>query len=304
MRRLPALLVACSARRPSSSARHACSSTTSDVLRRLGRQASIEISPHQAEELVAYASTDARVPQTVFVNMVQRDASHFDDVSSACERLAAAGFEPVPHVPAARLRDAAHGAAVFESLERHGASAALLVAGNDAPRDVSVASLAECASVAGVGTHFAGFPEGHPYRDDGDDVLLDKLRAHGGGVVTQFTRDPAGALGPWLDGVARNAAVVFVGAPGPAPTETLDRFRDLCGVGPSLHVDGAASLDDDADALRWPTADVQALADYVRRGGAAAERVRLHVYPFGGLDAALSFIDALSRGVLPGGGRS
>ena len=58
---------------------------------------------------------------------------------------------------------------------------------------------------------------------------------------------------------------------------------------------------DGDDALLAPAADVGALADYL---GSSEGNVRLHVYPFGGRDAALVFLDALaSKGILwePGG---
>ena len=66
--------------------------------------------------------------------------------------------------------------------------------------------------------------------------LSEKLRAHGGSVVSQFCRDLPFVLDAWLDATRPNAEAIFVGVPGPAPRAKLRRFYDLCGVGPSAAV--------------------------------------------------------------------
>ncbi|KAH8091915.1 phosphorelay sensor kinase [Aureococcus anophagefferens] len=235
--------------------------------------------------------------------MVRADAAHFEAVAAACEALRAAGLEAVPHAPASRFDDDAHAGRVLDELSAAGATSALVVAGNDfdgsAPDVDAVAALAR---KRGFRCLFAGFPEGHPHESSGGARLAAKLAPAGAGVVTQFVRDPA-VLGEWLDG-APAAETVFVGVPGPATRRRLAQMAALCGVGPSVYVDAYDVDDDDDDgddALLAPAADVGALADYL---GSSEGNVRLHVYPFGGLDAALVFLDALaSKGILwePGG---
>ena len=285
-------------------AQNRCYATTTRrraQLRSLGRRASLEISPHQVEDLVG-ARDHLAIPKTIFVNMVQADAAHFEAVAAACEALRAAGLEAVPHVPASRFDDDAHAGRVLDELSAAGATSALVVAGNDfdgsAPDVDAVAALAR---KRGFRCFFAGFPEGHPHDSSGGARLAAKLAPASAGVVTQFVRDPA-VLGEWLDGARPAAETVFVGVPGPATRRRLAQMAGVCGVGPSVYVDAYDVDDDDGDdALLAPAADVGALADYL---GSSEGNVRLHVYPFGGLDAALVFLDALaSKGILwePGG---
>ena len=157
-------------------------------------------------------------------------------------------------------------------------------------------SVAACAAaLLDMRPVFAGFPEGHPYVPRGGARLAEKLRAHGGSVVSQFCRDLPFVLDAWLDATRPNAEAIFVGVPGPAPRAKLRRFYDLCGVGPSAAVE-AVSEDADAADVVAPARDVAALAAYLERHSIDDASVRLHLYPCGGVERCLAYVEGLCSG--------
>jgi len=267
--------------------RHLCA-----ALRRLGEDASIEIAPRHADALLAHAMK----PRTVFVNMVETDAAHFGAVAAAVGKLAAAGREAVPHVPASRLSDEGHAAAVFEMLAGAGARGALVVAGNDAAdAAVGVDAAAAAAERAGLRRYFAGFPEGHPWDPAGG---LDRLKGRLVGdsaVVAQFVADPS-SIEPFLDAVRPRS--VHVGVLGPAREGALAAFASRCGVGPSAAVSAAGeggAAERLVPAVVPATADAAAIAKYLGTNVGPYRRARLHVYPVGGLDPALAWLARLAN---------
>ena len=120
VRRRAALIAVCAVR---------ALSTTSERLRQLGRTASIEIAPRQATRYAELAKARPSAPRTVFVNFVDTEDEHFAAVEAACAVLKAAGLDPVPHVPASRVKNAA--VKRLRALRDAGAASALIIAGND-----------------------------------------------------------------------------------------------------------------------------------------------------------------------------
>ena len=285
-RRRAALIAVCAVR---------ALSTTSERLRQLGRHASIEIAPRQATRYAELAKARPSAPRTVFVNFVDTEDEHFAAVEAACAVLKEAGLDPVPHVPASRVKNAA--VKRLRALRDAGAASALIVAGNDwTDICARVDDVAACAAaLLEMRPVFAGFPEGHPYVPRGGARLSEKLRAHGGSVVSQFCRDLPFVLDAWLDATRGDAEVIFVGVPGPAPRAKLRRFYDLCGVGPSAAVE-AVSDDADADDVVAPARDVAALAAYLERHSIDDASVRLHLYPCGGVERCLAYVERLCSG--------
>lgn len=286
VRRRAALLAVCAVR---------ALSTSSDRLKQLGRHASIEIAPKQAATYAKLSNERPTAPRTVFVNFVETDEGHFAAVEEACATLKAAGLDPIPHVPASRVKN--EPVKRLRALRDAGAASALIIAGNDwTDICARVDDVAACAAaLLGLRPLFAGFPEGHPYVDRGSARLAEKLRAHGGSVVSQFCQDLPAHLAPWLDATRGDAEIIFVGVPGPAPRETLRRFYDLCGVGPSAAVEAAADEDSDGDVVA-PTRDVDALAAYLEKHAVDDASVRLHLYPCGGVDRCLAYVERLCSG--------
>ena len=120
VRRRAALIAVCAVR---------ALSTTSERLRQLGRTASIEIAPRQATRYAELAKARPSAPRTVFVNFVDTEDEHFAAVEAACAVLKAAGLDPVPHVPASRVKNAA--VKRLRALRDAGAASALIIAGNN-----------------------------------------------------------------------------------------------------------------------------------------------------------------------------
>ena len=180
VRRRAALIAVCAVR---------ALSTTSERLKQLGRHASIEIAPRQATTYAELAKARPSAPRTVFVNFVDTEDAHFAAVEAACAVLKEAGLDPVPHVPASRVKNAA--VKRLRALRDAGAASALIIAGNDwTDICARVDDVAACAAaLLDMRPVFAGFPEGHPYVPRGGARLAEKLRAHGGSVVSQFCRD-------------------------------------------------------------------------------------------------------------------
>ena len=162
VRRRAALIAVCAVR---------ALSTTSERLRQLGRHASIEIAPRQATRYAELAKARPSAPRTVFVNFVDTEDEHFAAVETACAVLKEAGLEPVPHVPASRVKNAA--VKRLRALRDAGAASALIIAGNDwTDICARVDDVAACAAaLLDMRPVFAGFPEGHPYVPRGGCLL-------------------------------------------------------------------------------------------------------------------------------------
>lgn len=149
----------------------------------LGNSASAEVSPSDVvrSDLELPGSLKSKLQHLgpgshVFVNMVKASLEHFADVSAAAERLVAAGFDPVPHVPAARFGSATELGEVLDSFSSVGVRQLMMIGGNDLG-DRRAAGL--CAYVGGAeellereaatlrsrGVRrvvLAGYPDGHP----------------------------------------------------------------------------------------------------------------------------------------------
>lgn len=225
----------------------------------------------------------------------------------AARELVGAGLRPVPHLAARRLASRAEASDRLVRWREAGIDTLLLIAGDPTTPagpfrhslDLLATGLLERAGFARVA--IAGHPEGHPAADGV--TLLAALRekaayARATGtemwIVTQFAFDaaPIAAFDARLraEGLA---LPIRVGLPGPATPRTLMAYAWQCGVAVSARVlarrPEVARL-----AGRWrPDGLVDALAAHV-----AADRSSLieglHLFPFGGLGAALEWRGAAS----------
>ena len=215
------------------------------------------------------------------------------------------GFEPMPHFSARRIvsEDA------FEDylnavVARAGVRRCFIVAGDPpepqgpyADTSALIATGAfERAGIKAIG--IGGHPEGHPVMSPQQcwevlDTKVAEIERRGMAplIVTQFGFDPDAVLG-WLAKLRMRgiAAPVRVGVPGPAGIKTLLRFAGRCGVGASASVMkkygvsitnllGSAGPDKLVDAFN-------------ERLGEEHGRVRLHFYPFGGLERTIAWVAA------------
>jgi methylenetetrahydrofolate reductase (NADPH) len=109
-------------------------------------------------------------------------------------------------------------------------------------------------------------------------------------IVTQFGFD-AGPFLSWLLALrARGLDVpVRIGVPGPAGVATLIRFAARCGVGASAGVMAKYGV---SLTKLVGSAGPDALVDQLGKGlGPEHGPVRLHFYPFGGLEKTVDWIN-------------
>jgi len=143
----------------------------------------------------------------------------------------------------------------------------------------------------------AGHPEGHPWMTDGQcwealEAKHAELESRGIAtlIVTQFGFDAAPFLS-WLRTLrARGLDVpVRIGVPGPAGVATLMRFAARCGVGASAGVMAKYGI---SLTRLIGSAGPDALVDQLGKElGPAHGPVRLHFYPFGGLEKTVDWIN-------------
>lgn len=218
------------------------------------------------------------------------------------------GFEPMPHFSARRIQSAGEfedylSAAVAEA----GVKRCFVIAGDpsepEGPFFDSSALISsgafERAGITAIG--IGGHPEGHPNmsRQQCWDVLQDKVadiesRGMAPLIVTQFVFD-ADAVLDWLaDLRARGiGAPVRIGVPGPAGIKTLLRFAARCGVGASASVLAKYGI---SITQLFGSAGPDKLVDtFARKLGPQHGRVRLHFYPFGGLEKTVAWINDYDR---------
>jgi len=280
------------------------------ALLELALGASVEVPAGQVpprEVLARHVSSEA----AVYVPFLPK--GRWPDTLAACERVLAAGLEPVPHLPARSVRSADELGGWISALVETGVDALMLVGGDrrvpagpypDAPALLDSGRLAE-HGLRRIGV--TSYPEGHPLVSpaDLDEALRRKMeyaRATGTElwIVTQFVFSPSPALA-WLARMREAGCTlpVRIGMPGPVATSALIRYAIRCGVGASARAlkrkPGIARL-----AGRWsPTPIALALARYLADHG-NTPAVDIHLFTFGGLADAADWLSAL-RTPNPGG---
>jgi methylenetetrahydrofolate reductase (NADPH) len=218
------------------------------------------------------------------------------------------GFEPMPHFSARRIRSVAEfedylAAAIGEA----GVRRCFVIAGDpmtpEGPFEDSAALIGSGAferyGIAALGV--GGHPEGHPNMTDeqGLAVLEAKCgeivrRGMAPLIVTQFAFD-ADRVITWLQALrARGLDVpVRIGVPGPAGIKTLMRFAARCGVGASTVVLAKYGISiGKLLGSAGPDRLVDALDQALRPEHGP---VRLHFYPFGGLEKTVDWINEYDR---------
>nr|WP_295662016.1 methylenetetrahydrofolate reductase [Polymorphobacter sp.] len=222
---------------------------------------------------------------------------------AAAIRVRALGFEPMPHLSARRITSHDELAAIVErSTAEAGVRRVFLVAG-DPP--VPVGPFADTMSLLRTGLFerhgikavgIAGHPDGHPAMQSPElwAALAEKNRevtdrGMAPLVVTQFGFD-ADPLLAWLGELRARGitAPVRIGVPGPAVIKTLLRFAAHCGVGATASVMSKYGVSlTKLLGTAGPDRLVDALGKGITPGHGA---VRLHFYPFGGLQRTAEWI--------------
>lgn len=274
------------------------------------RKASIEITPKQIEKL-GLLKGKLEPGCKVFIALI--DPADVAAQIEAVRQLKAAGFAPVPHVPARFVRDEADLRARVAALAEAG-SDTMLVLGGGAPQPIGIYDAAiqlldtgvfEANGVKRLG--LAGHPEGNPdiTRIHGEAMLLKALqekqaylKAHGieGFIATQFLFE-AQPVAEWAK-TLRAAGIdlpINVGVPGPATIKTLVKYAAMCGVGNSARFIRKQALNiTRLLSVNTPDDFVAGLADlHFNRPelGIAAP----HLYPFGGFDKLFDWTGSVLR---------
>ncbi|MGD9812193.1 MAG: methylenetetrahydrofolate reductase [Sphingobium sp.] len=227
---------------------------------------------------------------------------------AAAKEVRSLGFEPMPHFSARRIESADE----FESylsavVAEAGVRRCFVVAGDppepQGPYFDSFALIGTGAferngiTAIGIGGH----PEGHPIMSEAEcwQVLASKcteIEARGMAplIVTQFAFDADPVLA-WLKTLRERGidAPVRIGIPGPAGIKTLMRFAARCGVGASAKVMAKYGI---SITRLMGNAGPDKLVDALAEGLTEEHGpVRLHFYPFGGLERTVAWINEYRR---------
>ena len=281
-------------------AAHTPAEATSAALVRFLSRASLEITPRQVEKiplLARHLQPGARV----FIALI--DPAEVAPQIAAAKALRAAGFEPVPHIPARFVRDAADLDARVGGFAREAGVNTILALGGgvaqpmgtfDSTLQMMTSGVFERHGITTIG--IAGHPEGNPDIEKlhGEAMLLtalkDKqawLKAKGcdGFIATQFLFEAA-PLAAWAAGLRREGITlpIAAGIPGPATIKTLVKYAAMCGVGNSARFIKKQAL----NITKLLT--VSSPDDLVEKLAVLnAQKPELgiaspHLYPFGGFD--------------------
>jgi methylenetetrahydrofolate reductase (NADPH) len=265
---------------------------TAQSAMRLARDSSIELSCLESGEIGA-GRDFLRPGQKVYVSHLPRQT--WADTWRTCERVAAAGFDPVPHVPVRLVQTASQLTEILCACREAGACELLLISGDYATARGpyhEVGQVLRSGELQALGfkrVSVAGHPEGHPTvpADEIRRAQLDKSRtglAAGLQVtlVTQFFFEPQPFVAWARDlRMAGAEARIVAGLPGPAKVTRLLALARHCGVGPSIR-----ALSSRAGSMfkllseRSPEMLLGALASELRHQPGLFDGI--HLYSFGG----------------------
>lgn len=233
---------------------------------------------------------------------------HADRAAASLDCVAAlhdAGFDPIPHIAARRIRGRTElGNYLRTVASDYGVRRILLIGGDVAAPSgpygdclaVLQDGLLEQAGIREVG--IAGYPDNHPQIPAADLQrafeqkleLLDRLGL-GSYVVTQFCFSPSHIV-DYCASVAHSFpdVPVYVGVAGPADKATLVHFARICGVSVSLLA--LKQLGFKAVQLvshDEPNEQLEVLARYRDHRG-ASNVIGVHVFCFGGVVEAANWM--------------
>ena len=267
---------------------------------RLARTASIELNGLETQEFQA-AREFLPPGQRIFVSHLPGQT--WAQSLKLCATVAAAGFDPVPHIPVRLLADEKQFGELLRAARDAGVREPLLLAG-DYPRPKGELSDVLCVLRSGVlqargfkQVSFAGHPEGHPAVPSRDirQAQIDKWRMAAEQdlqvtFVTQFFF-AAKPFTQWACDLRASGvrARLIAGMAGPTGIARLLRLARRCGVGPSMRAltTRPASMfnlltDHDPDAL------LRDLAAEAQRFAGLFDGI--HLFSFGGFGRTVSWL--------------
>lgn len=262
----------------------------------------VDLLAHPRYEVIPLAGAEEsvleHVPTEVTVTVTTSPKKGLDPTLDLVERIAANGYDVVPHLAARHVRDREHLAELVERLRAAGANDVLVMAGDaEEPAgdfDGALPLLQALAELGGPFEHvgMTGYPESHAFLSD--DVAARSMFAKAEFstyVVTQICFDPVVTAG-WMDAIRERGIElpVYVGLPGPVPRSKLLRVCERIGVGDSLR----SLSDGDAGNVDDETFDPDPLV--VGLDGGLENMGGFHVFTFNDLEGTERWRqDALGR---------
>ena len=213
---------------------------------------SIEVMPRTAEKVEDFRDF---LPGATRVYVAHIEGTPIEDMVATAKRLAAEGYDVMPHFPARIIKDEAtlrNWIAMYQG-EADIEQALLLAGGVTTPHGDyhSSMQLLESGAFGDAGfkrLHVAGHPEGNKDIDpDGAmtnvDAALRWKQAFSDtsdaemAITTQFCFEAKPVI-DWANDLAANGITlpIHIGVAGPAKLQTLIKFSIACGVGTSLRV--------------------------------------------------------------------
>ncbi|MHA6718748.1 methylenetetrahydrofolate reductase [Sphingomonas sp. RS6] len=266
---------------------------------------SIEIT---AKDVASLEAAAAAIPAETPVAITFLPGEAMDARVAAAVRVRQLGFEPMPHFSARRISAASEFETYLAAVAERAAVRRCFVVAGDPPApegpysdssELIASGAFERAGIRAIGV--GGHPEGHPHMssDQAWQVLAakcDAIAARGLAplIVTQFAFDAAAVLA-WLAELRRRGidAPVRIGVPGPAGIKTLVRFAARCGVGASAAVLAKYGI---SIGQLLGTAGPDRLVAALAKGLTSTHGpVRLHFYPFGGVEKTVAWIADYDR---------
>jgi methylenetetrahydrofolate reductase (NADPH) len=213
---------------------------------------SIEVMPRTAEKVEDFRDF---LPGATRVYVAHIEGTPIEDMVATAKRLAAEGYDVMPHFPARIIKDEAtlrNWLAMYQG-EADVEQALILAGGVTTPHGDyhSSMQLLESGAFGDAGfkrLHVAGHPEGNKDIDpDGAmtnvDAALRWKQAFSDtsdakmAIATQFCFEAKPVI-DWANDLAANGITlpIHIGVAGPAKLQTLIKFSIACGVGASLRV--------------------------------------------------------------------
>jgi methylenetetrahydrofolate reductase (NADPH) len=185
------------------------------------------------EQVVAF------VPQTVKVTVTASPARGLEATLAVAERLAAEGYQVVPHLSARLVRDAVHLDEIVARLESAGVHEAFVPAGDA----VEAGQFPDAASLLRAlrGRHLTelgitGYPESHHFISDETTIqAMNEKAPLASYIVSQICFD-ADTIAWWVGEVRRRGTTlpIWIGVPGIVDNAKLLRVSMKIGLGESM----------------------------------------------------------------------
>jgi len=260
---------------------------------------SIEVMPRTADKI---SNFNELLPSGTRIYIAHINGTPFADMLATARRIAAQGFQVMPHFPARIIQNKRQ---LREWIKQYQGEAdvkqALLLAGglNHATGDFQDSmQLVESGLFADFERlHFAGHPEGNRdiTPDGSDQMLIQALKWKQAfnqrtdakiALTTQFCFSSAPVI-EWANRLADEAIdlPIHIGVAGPAKIHTLIKYAISCGVGPSMKVLQKRAKDVSKLLLPYePTEFLSEIAEHKQHYPCSAIK-QVHFFPLGGIQS-------------------